>query len=100
VYPHNGFYPRALQRYVEGFDLHCVKLYTIQFPNKLRKAASLGEPLRGELMLRQLPLLRHVGKTVIALFEAVCFLRILIITAPYRIVTILGGLERIRDKIS
>jgi hypothetical protein len=71
VYPHNGFYPRALQAYVEGFGFRCLKLYTIQFPNKLRKVAGLGESLRGELILRQFPLVRCVGKTVIALFEAV-----------------------------
>jgi len=70
LYPHNSFYPRALQVYVESFGFHCLKLYTMDYPNKFRKPFGVGNSVRGELMLRQFPLIRYAGKTIIALFEA------------------------------
>ena len=52
------------------FGFQCLKYYTIQFPNRVRRIVGMGNVLRGELLLRRLPIAKLGGGTIVGLFAA------------------------------
>lgn len=60
-YRHDGYYPRALVRYVESFGFACSKFYTISFPSRVRRVVP-------ETSARRFPLIRLFGRTNVGLF--------------------------------
>lgn len=60
-YRHDGYYPRALVRYVESFGFNCSKFYTIGFPPRVRRIVP-------EVRARQFPLVKLFGRTNVGLF--------------------------------
>jgi 2-polyprenyl-3-methyl-5-hydroxy-6-metoxy-1,4-benzoquinol methylase len=72
-YRHDGYYPRALRSYVEGFRFSLIRSYTIGYPERVRQALFLTRALGGdpEMTIRRLPFLNLLGITNVALFRAV-----------------------------
>ena len=72
LYRHDGYYPRALRRYVEAHGFRCLRHYTITFPFprfvrralaalRLRDAHIERVRMGSDLVLRRLPQLRLLG---------------------------------------
>ena len=72
-YRHDGYYPRALERFVKGFGFTLTKSYTIDYPKKVRQAlflmGAVGRDL--EMTVRSIPLLNLLGVTNVTVFRAV-----------------------------
>ena len=76
---HDGYYPRALRRYIQSFGFRLVSAYTIGF----RKPVILVGPslrpfqvlrsdnprMAADLILRRVPVVRLLGSTNVALFQ-------------------------------
>jgi len=69
LYRHDGYYPRALRKYLRNFGFRCDKFYTIEFIRIVRKSLMPFKivGVKTELWARRIPLLNMLGSTNIAI---------------------------------
>lgn len=68
LYRHDGYYPRGLRSFIEGFGFRCSKSYTIGFVREPFHRV-IAHATNLELILRRIPLFNLLGVTNIQLFK-------------------------------